>query len=59
MGFDSLEFAPFDMCYGGHLKINANDELVKSQPGQIGTLYGPHSDISLALGMGELGKRSG
>ena len=37
----------------GRLKINANNQLVEGQPGQIGIFDGPHSDMSLALGMGE------
>lgn len=53
MGFTGLEFAYFDCCYSGHLKINANNQLVEGQSGQIGIFDGPHSDISLALGMGE------
>jgi hypothetical protein len=53
MGFDSLEFAQFDTCYGGHLKIDAHNDLIKGQPGQIGLFDGPHSDMSIALGMGE------
>jgi hypothetical protein len=56
MGFDSLEFAPFDTCYGGHLKINANNDLVEGQPGAHGIFDGPHSDMSLALGMGDTSK---
>jgi hypothetical protein len=53
MGFYPLEFAYFDCCYSGHLKINASNQLVEGQPGQIGLFDGPHSDISLALGIGE------
>jgi len=53
MGFTALEFAYFDCCYSGHLKINASNQLVEGQAGQIGVFDGPHSDISLALGMGE------
>jgi len=53
MGFTGLEFAYFDCCYSGHLKINASNQLVEGQSGQIGIFDGPHSDISLALGMGE------
>jgi hypothetical protein len=56
MGFDSLEFVYFNTCYGGRLKINANNELIEGQPGQIGLFDGPHSDMSLALGMGEPSK---
>jgi len=54
--FDSLEFVYFNTCYGGRLKINANNELVEGQPGQIGLFDGPHSDMSLALGMNKPGK---
>ena len=53
MGFSSLEFVQFDTCWSGRLKINANNQLVEGQPGQIGLFDGPHSDMSLALGMGE------
>jgi len=53
MGFDTLEFVYSDACYSGRLKINASNQLVEGQPGQIGIFDGPHSDISLALGMGE------
>jgi hypothetical protein len=56
MGFGSLEFAYFDCCYSGHLKINANNQLVKGQPGQAGLFDIPHSDMSLALGMGNTGR---
>ena len=51
MGFNSLEFAYFDACYSGCLKINAAGILVVGQSGQIGLFDGPHSDMSLALGM--------
>jgi len=40
----------------GHLKINANDQLVEGQPGQVGLFDLPDSDMSLALGMGETSK---
>lgn len=53
MGFNALEFVYFDSCYSGRLKINADNELVEGQSGQIGVFDGPHSDMSLALGMGE------
>jgi hypothetical protein len=56
MGFDSLEFVYSDACYGGHLKINANNDLVEGQPGYMGGFDGPHSDMSIALGMGETSK---
>ncbi|MGD0784232.1 MAG: right-handed parallel beta-helix repeat-containing protein [Sedimentisphaerales bacterium] len=52
MGFNYLEFAQFDTCFSGHLKINANNQLVEGQPGQIGLFDIPYSDMSLALGMG-------
>ena len=51
MGFNSLEFAYFDTCHSGRLKINAIGLLTVGQPGQIGLFDGPHSDMSLALGM--------
>jgi len=51
MGFQSLELAYFDCCYSGRLKINANNQLVEGQPGQIGVFDGPHSDMSYALGL--------
>jgi hypothetical protein len=51
MGFHSLEFAYFNCCYAGRLKINANNQLVIGQQGQIGVFDGPHSDMSYALGM--------
>jgi len=53
MGFNSLEFAYFFCCWSGHLKINADNQLVEGQPGQQGIFDIPHSDMSLALGMGE------
>ena len=53
MGFNYLEFAYFDCCYSGRLKINSYNQLVEGQPGQIGVFDGPHSDMSLALGMGD------
>ena len=56
MGFTTLEFVYSNACWGGHLKINANNQLVEGQPGQIGIFDGPHSDMSLALGMGETSK---
>jgi len=51
MGFHTLEFAYFNACYSGRLKINANNQLVVGQPGQDGVLDGPVSDMSYALGM--------
>lgn len=51
MGFNSLEFAYFNCCYSGQLKINTNNELVEGQRGHIGGFDGPHSDMSYALGM--------
>ncbi len=56
MGFNSLEFAYFDVCYSGRLKIGAHGYLVEGSPGQIGLFDGPHSDMSLALGMGDTSK---
>ncbi|MBN2019508.1 MAG: hypothetical protein JW749_04715 [Sedimentisphaerales bacterium] len=53
MGFDSLEFAYFDVCYSGRLKINADDELVEGQAGQQGLWDIPHSDMSFALRMAD------
>lgn len=53
MGFNSLEFAYFDCCFSSCLKINANNQLVVGQPGQAGVYDGPHSDMSIALGLGE------
>jgi hypothetical protein len=52
MGFTSLEFAYFDCCYGGRLKISSHGYLVMGGSGQIGIFDGPHSDMSIALGMG-------
>jgi hypothetical protein len=51
MGFDSLVFAEFNACYSGRLKINASDQLVIGQSGQVGVFDGPHCDMSFALGM--------
>jgi len=57
MGFNYLEFAYFDCCYSGRLKINAYNQLVEGQPGQVGVVFdGPHSDMSLALGIGNSGR---
>ncbi len=56
MGFYALEFAYFDCCYSGRLKINANNHLVEGQPGQIGLFDGPYSDMSIALGIDEPSK---
>jgi hypothetical protein len=54
MGFQFLEFAYFDSCESGILKINENDQLVVGQPGDLGQAYdGPQSDMSFALGMEE------
>jgi len=53
MGFCPLEFAYFDCCYSSRLKMNASNQLVEGQADQIGIFDGPHSDMSLALGMGE------
>jgi hypothetical protein len=54
MGFNSLEFAYFDTCHSGRLKLNAIGLLAEGQPGQIGLFDGPHSDMSLALGMDDI-----
>jgi hypothetical protein len=51
MRFTSLEFAYFDGCFSGRLRINSNDELIEGQPGQIGLFDIPHSDMSWALNM--------
>jgi hypothetical protein len=57
MGFYYLEFAYFESCYSGHLKINASNQLVEGQPGQNGVIYdGPYSDISFALGIEDISK---
>ncbi len=56
MSFQDIEFAYFNCCNGGKLKINANEELVIGQEGEIGIFDGPHSDMSLALGMSQPGK---
>lgn len=56
MGYNSLEFAFFDVCNSGRLKIGAHGYLVEGSPGQIGLFDGPHSDMSLALGMGDTSK---
>lgn len=44
----------FDTCFSGRLKINAMGQLVVGQPGQIGLFDGPHSDMSIALGMADI-----
>jgi hypothetical protein len=51
MGFHYLEFAYFNCCYSGRLKINASNQLVIGQPGQSGVFDLPQSDMSYALGM--------
>jgi len=56
MGFTYLEFAYFDCCYSGHLKIDAHNDLVQGQPGQQGIFDIPHSDMSFALGMAGSGR---
>lgn len=56
MGFGFLEFAYFDTCYGGRLKIDSHDNLIEGQPGQIGYFDGPYSDMSIALGLNNPGK---
>ena len=56
MGFSYLEFAYFDFCYYGRLKINASNQLVQGQPGQQGLFDIPHSDMSFALGMAGSGR---
>jgi hypothetical protein len=49
MNFTNLEFAFFDCCYSGTLRINSKNELIKGQPGQEGLWDIPHSDMSIAL----------
>ncbi|MBM4103243.1 MAG: hypothetical protein FJ263_04220 [Planctomycetes bacterium] len=57
MDFTSLEFAYFDCCYGGRLKISSHGYLIMGGSGQIGLLFdGPHSDMSIALGMNDTSK---
>ncbi len=56
MGFSYLEFAYFDSCYSGRLKINASNQLIQGQPGQQGIFDIPHSDMSFALGMAGSGR---
>jgi hypothetical protein len=51
MGFANLEFVQLDVCFSGRLKINAADQLVVGQAGEIGFFDGPHSDMSIALGI--------
>jgi hypothetical protein len=51
MGFTNLEFAYFDCCYSGRLKINSSNQLVQCAPGQQGLLSMYQSDMSFALGM--------
>ena len=53
MGFTYVEFAYFDACFSGRLEILPNGQLVEGQPSQQGLFDYPHSDMSLALGMGE------
>jgi hypothetical protein len=53
MGFKFLEFAYFDSCHSGRLRIDSHDQLIEGQPGQQGLFDVPHSDMSLALGMDE------
>jgi hypothetical protein len=50
-----IVFILSNSCYGGRLKIDAHDNLIEGQPGQIGCFDGPHSDMSIALGMYESG----
>jgi len=61
MGFNSLEFAYFDCCQSGRLKINAQDQLVVGQPGQIGVFDGPaiYSTAGLIICMIENGWTAG
>jgi hypothetical protein len=56
MGFSYLEFAYFDFCYSGRLKINASNQLIQGQTGQQGLFDIPHSDMSFALGMAGSGR---
>jgi len=51
MGFQDLEFVYFNCCEGGKLKINANDQLVIGQEGEIGGFDGPDSDMTIGLRM--------
>jgi hypothetical protein len=51
MNFTNLEFAYFDCCFSGLLRINSLGELIVGQPGQEGLFDIPHSDMSFALGM--------
>jgi hypothetical protein len=53
MGFTTLEFAYFDSCHSGRLKIDSHDQLIEGQTGQQGLFDVPHSDMSFALGMRE------
>lgn len=51
MRFDRLRLFFTDQCFGGRLKIDGTNKLVEGQTGQIGVFDGPHSDMSLALGL--------
>jgi len=53
IGFNNLEFAYFDCCYSGRLKINENEELVEGVRGEVYDFDAPQSDMSFAIGMGE------
>ena len=56
MNFNALEFAYFDCCYSGKLKINEYNQLVHGRPGQIGLFDELYSDMSFALGIDNPGK---
>jgi hypothetical protein len=51
MDFTDLEFAYFNVCFSGRLRINSNDELIIGQTEQYGLFDIPHSDMSWALNM--------
>jgi hypothetical protein len=53
MGFNSLEFAYFNACYSGRLKINSSNQLVEGERGEVYDFDAPQSDMSFALGMSE------
>jgi hypothetical protein len=53
MGFACLEFAFFDCCYTGRLKINSSHQLVEGQYSEVYDIDAPHSDMSFALGMSD------
>jgi len=56
MGYTTLEFVYSNSCWGGHLKINSNNELVEAEPGEAYDFDAPQSDMSIALGMDEPSK---